>query len=508
MAQDPISVTKAFQQHSRTKKDADLSAYNFGKLPPQALDLEEAVLGALMLDKNAVAAVGDILRKDAFYDARHQRIYECITELFGQSRPIDILTVTDELRNKGFLEEVGGAYYISSLANKVASAANIEFHARIVAQKYVQRELISISTEVIKDAYEDTTDVFELLDKAEREFFKITDETLGKGIENMNTLISKAVKQIETARDHEDELIGVPSGFTDLDRVTNGWQKSDLIVIAGRPAMGKTSFALNAARNAAVDFGKPVAIFSLEMSNIQLVNRLISSEAELPSEKLRSGGLEEHEWQQLTHKINKISDAPIFIDDTPAINIFDLKAKCRRLKMQEDIQLILIDYLQLMSGVKDGKNSNREQEISNISRALKGIAKELNVPVIALSQLNRSVETRGGDKRPMLSDLRESGAIEQDADMVIFLYRPEYYGLTEDADGNDTRGLAEVLIAKNRNGAVTTVRTKFIGKYAKFDNLEQNEFSLGPDTSSPPTDESGFKYLGSRANDLDDDTPF
>ena len=408
-------------------------ASGLGKLPPQALDLEEAVLGALMLEKDALSAVIDILKPDVFYKDSHQKIFEAIQALFQRSSPVDILTVTAQLRQQGDLEMIGGAYYITELTNRVASAANIEYHARIISQKFIQRELIRISTEIISNAYEDTTDIFDLLDHAEKNLFDIAQNNLRRDSRKMDDIIRESLDNLEKIKDKVDGLTGVPSGFTALDRITSGWQPSDLVIIAARPAMGKTAFVLSCARNAAVQFNKPVVFFSLEMSSVQLVNRLISGETEIEQEKIKRGHLAEWEWQKLHSKIGTLTEAPLFIDDTPALNIFEFRAKCRRLKAQYDIQMIIIDYLQLMHGKSDGKGGNREQEIGSISRALKSVAKELNVPVIALSQLSRAVETRpGAAKKPMLSDLRESGSIEQDADMVLFLYRPEYYGLTED----------------------------------------------------------------------------
>ncbi|HLG02112.1 MAG TPA: replicative DNA helicase, partial [Bacteroidia bacterium] len=448
--------------------------YEIGKLPPQAVELEEAVIGALMLEKDALTAVIDILQPKSFYKEAHGRIFGAIQTLFQRSEPIDILTVTNELKRSGELEIVGGAYYISQLTSRVASAANVEFHARIIAQKYIQRELINISSETIRDAYEDTADVFDLLDKAERNLFSVVEGNIRKNYDKMHTLISLAMKQIEIAREQKSGVSGVPSGFTELDRLTSGWQNSDLIIVAARPSMGKTAFVLSLARNASVDFNKPVAVFSLEMASVQLVQRLISSESELPSEKLKKGQLENHEFQQLHVKIGKLSEAPMFIDDTPALTIFELRAKCRRLKAQHDIQLVIIDYLQLMTTGGDNRYGNREQEISTISRSLKSIAKELNVPVIALSQLNRGLETRSGDKRPLLADLRESGAIEQDADMVLFIHRPEKFGFHEDAEGNSTAGLAEIIIAKHRNGATGMAKLRFIDRLAKFVDFNNN----------------------------------
>ncbi len=505
------------QQRNNRTRPTRLTANNLptnqlGKLPPQALDLEEAVLGALMLEKDALTAVIDILKTDVFYHEAHQKIFEAIRKLFEKSQPVDILTVTAEMRLQGTLEFAGGPFYISELTNKVASAANIEFHARILTQKYIQRELIRISTEITTSAYEDTSDVFDILDKAEQNLFSIAENNLRRSSESMSDLLRKSIEQIEKLKDKEDGLTGVPSGFGRLDHITSGWQKSDLVIIAARPGMGKTAFILSAARNAAVDFKKPVAIFSLEMSSVQLVNRLISGEAELESGKLRKGNLAEYEWKQLHAKIGKLAEAPIFIDDTPALNIFEMRAKCRRLKAQHDIQLIIVDYLQLMTANSDGKNGNREQEIGSISRALKSLAKELDVPVIALSQLSRAVETRGGDKKPQLSDLRESGSIEQDADMVMFLYRPEYYQITEDADGNSTLGIGEVIIAKHRNGSLDTIPLRFIDKFVKFTNLDElNNFSTGKDDSpfkniDPSTQfgQPGIMIRPSKMNDLDD----
>lgn len=504
MADQNIKESKFKRRQSST---SDLSTYVFGKIPPQARDLEQAILGAIMLDKDALSTVIDLLKSDSFYLEAHQKIFNAIQRLFEKSQPIDILTVTEELKLMGELENIGGPYYVTELTNKVGSAAHVEHHARIIAQKYIQRELISISSKVIEDSYDDTVDVFELLDRAEQSLFSITDQNLSRGYASMSNLITKAIKEIEAAKDHDESLTGIPTGFVELDRTTGGWQKSDLVIIAARPGMGKTSFVLSLARNAAVDFKRPVAVFSLEMSNLQLVNRLISSETELPLEKLRRGTLAAYEWQQLRTKIDKLVEAPIFIDDTPAINIFELRAKCRRLKMQHNIELIIIDYLQLMSGSSaDGKHGNREQEISNISRNLKSIAKELNVPVIALSQLSRAVETRGGTKRPQLSDLRESGAIEQDADLVTFIYRPEYYDLNEDAEGNSLRGIAEIIVAKHRNGPLKNIPLRFVDKFAKFENLEGNEFgSLNIPDSSDGQDRTITRI--SRINDTPPDDP-
>jgi replicative DNA helicase len=462
------------QRITRRRSNQSPSAdafFEHGKIPPQAVDLEEAVLGAMMLESDKLAEVIEILKPDVFYKEQHKKIYESIHRLYGNNQPVDILTVTEDLRQNNELDMVGGAYYITGLTNRVASAANIEFHTRIILQKYIQRELIRISSDIIKDAYEDSTDVFDLLDKAETGLFSISESSIGKTYMDMQAIIKEAIREITAARGHEGSLRGVGSGFTELDRITSGWQKSDLIIIASRPGMGKTAFALTMARNAAVDFKKAVAVFSLEMSAVSLVTRLISSETEIPQEKLRKGTMEEYEWKQLNVKIGNLLDAPIYIDDTAALSIFDLRAKSRRLKARHNIQLIVVDYLQLMQGSHESKG-NREQEISSISRALKSLAKELDIPVIALSQLSRAPEKRSAAAKPILSDLRESGSIEQDADMVLFIYRPEYYKIDMDEHGDSTSGQAEVSIAKNRNGPLKDIRMKFISKYAKFADLE------------------------------------
>lgn len=481
-----------------------------GKLPPQAVEIEEAVLGALMIEKDALTNVIDILKPESFYKDSHKEIYRAILDLFSMSEPVDILTVTQRLRNTGKLEMAGGPFYITELTSRVNSAANIEAHSRIITQQSIKRELISIASEIQRDAYEDTTDVFQLLDKTEQNLFTISESNIRKNFADMRTLMQQAIKELEAKKDHKDGLTGVPTGFSALDRVTSGWQRSDLVILAARPGMGKTAFVVSAMRNAAVEFGHAVAIFSLEMSSVQLVNRLISAEAELESEKIKKGNLAQYEWEQLHYKIRNLEAAPIFIDDTPALSILELRAKCRRLKAQHDIQLIIIDYLQLMSGDSSGRGGggNREQEIASISRALKNLAKELDVPVIALSQLSRAVETRGGEKKPQLSDLRESGSIEQDADMVIFLYRPEYYGITQDENGNPTTNMGEVIIAKHRNGSLDTVQLKFIGKFTKFADLDTGNMSpfgsaAFPDMNTMPSEfetPPGTITLGSRAN--------
>ncbi|MEA3316872.1 MAG: replicative DNA helicase [Bacteroidota bacterium] len=465
-----------------TKKKA-IQSNEYGKLPPQAIDLEEAVLGAILLEKNAIIAVMDLISHESFYKESHQEIYKAAIHLSQELQPIDILTVTEELRKREQLDNIGGPFYITQLTSKVASSAHIEYHARIIAQKHIQRELIRVSTEIQEKAFDDTIDVDDLMDFSEAELFKIAEGNIKKETSKINAVMKEAIRQIEEASQREDGLSGVPSGYTKLDRITSGWQKTDLVIVAARPSMGKTAFVLSMTRNMAVQHKQSVAMFSLEMSSIQLVNRLIVSETELASEKIRNGNLEQHEWTQLDSKIKNLVEAPIFIDDTPGISVFELRAKCRRLKSQYDIDIIIIDYLQLMTGPPETKG-NREQEISTISRSLKGIAKELNVPIIALSQLNRSVELRSGSKRPQLSDLRESGAIEQDADMVLFINRPEKYGILEDEDGNSTQGIAEIIIAKHRNGALDDINLRFTDYLAKFEDLEDSSIEAFPTFSS------------------------
>lgn len=477
------------------------------KLPPQAIELEEAVLGALMIEKHAITLIGEILGPDSFYKETHGYIYKAIRELAINAQPIDILTVTAELRKRGQLELVGGAYFITQLTNRVASAANIEYHARIISEKFLQRELIRISGEIQTEAFEDNTDAFDLLDSAEKKLFELSQGNIKKSMQSMNKVIKDTLRDIEELQHKTNKFTGIPSGFTKLDRITSGFQKSDLIIVAARPGMGKTAFALSVARNASFESLNPgespraVAIFSLEMGNKQMVSRMISSEAEIHGHKLRTGDLKDYEWAQLNSKISRLSEAPIFIDDTPALSVFELRAKCRRLKQQNNISMVLIDYLQLMRGDDaNAKNGNREQEVSYISRSLKALAKELDVPVIALSQLSRMTERRSSSSnRPMLSDLRESGSIEQDADMVIFIYRPEYYQMAEWEDGNPTAGQAEIMIAKNRHGANENIRLRFIGDFTKFTDLMEDTY--GQNNNDLMIDSPGFITVSSKLNE-------
>ena len=487
-----------------------------GKIPPQALDLEEAVLGAMLIDKKGVDEVIDILKPEAFYKTAHQHIFEAIYYLFESSEPIDLLTVSAALRKNGKLDAAGGDFYLVKLTQRVASSAHIEFHARIILQKFIQRNLIQISSEIIETSYKEETDVFDLLDEAESKLYDITQGNIKRSSESAQNLVIQAKKKIEEISKREG-LSGISTGFERLDALTSGWQPSDLVIIAARPGMGKTALTLSMARNIAVQKQTPVAFFSLEMSSVQLITRLISAETGLSSEKLRTGRLADHEWKQLNVKVTDLEKAPLFIDDTPSLSIFDLRAKARRLASQHQIKLIFVDYLQLMTAGTNNKSGNREQEISTISRNLKSLAKELDIPVIALSQLSRAVETRGGTKRPMLSDLRESGAIEQDADIVSFIYRPEYYDIDEwdDEERTPSEGQAELIVAKHRNGGLGNIRLKFIDHLGKFEDIEaydssyefQSKINTAP---SPPSQTINPDHLPNpdEAFDSEDDVPF
>lgn len=467
-----MSPIEKYSKYKREPKGPEIS--NLGKLQPQDTDIEEAVLGALMLEKDAYTVVCDILKPDSFYDPRNQKIYQAIVTLGSSQSPIDLLTVTEQLRADGALEEVGGPLRISELTSRVASAAHVEYHARIIAQKFLARELIRYTTVIQEKSFDESIDVDDLLQEAEGKLFEISQRNVKKDITHIGPVISDAIKQIEIAGKRESGISGLQTGFHDLDKLTSGWQPSDLIIIAARPAMGKTAFVLSMAKNMSLDYSIPTAVFSLEMSNLQLVNRLICNVCEIEGEKIKSGRLTNIEWNQINTRINQLYNASLFIDDTPSLSIFELRTKARRLVREHGVKIIIIDYLQLMnaSGMKFG---SREQEVSMISRSLKQLAKELNIPIIALSQLNRSVENRTDGKRPQLSDLRESGAIEQDADIVCFIHRPEYYNRSGvDSEGNDIRGLAEFIIAKHRSGSVDDVKMRFKAAYARFQNWEDN----------------------------------
>ena len=470
-----------------------------GKLQPQAVEWEEAVLGAVMLEKDAYTIVSDLLTPESFYEPRYQKIYEAINQLGFNQRPIDMLTVTEQLRQNGTLEEVGGAVFITELTARVQSAAHIEYHARIIAQKSLARRLITFTSHVQTKAFDAANDIDDLLQEAEGALFEISQTQLKRDVTQIDPVIGEAIRQIQLAANNKSGLSGLATGFNDLDKVTSGWQRSDLIIIAARPAMGKTAFVLSMAKNMAVDLNTPVAIFSLEMSNVQLVNRLISTVCEIEGEKIKSGRLSDMEWDQLNTRIKKLYQAPLYIDDTPSLSISELRTKARRLVRERDVKMILIDYLQLMnaSGMKFG---SREQEVSTISRNLKALAKELNIPIIALSQLNRSTETRE-DTRPVLSDLRESGAIAHDAAIVCFIHRPEsYFRSGVDGNGKDVRGIAEFIIAKHRSGAVEDIDMRFIKNFARFDNLSSAfkvtettvQSRMGTEDDTDTSDNVGF----------------
>ena len=460
------------------KKNKQEVTDNFGHLQPQAVELEQAVLGALMIEKDAYYQVSEILRPESFYDNRHKIIYEAIRRLNLEEKPVDILTVTEQLRSTNQLEEVGGPFYITQLSGMVASSAHIEYHARIIAQKATARALISYTSGIQTKAFDATTDIDELMQEAEGKLFELSQTNMKKDYTQINPVIQEAYEMLQKAAARTDGLSGLESGFHALDKMTSGWQNSDLVIIAARPAMGKTAFALSMAKNIAVDQKIPVAVFSLEMANVQLVNRLIVNVCEIKGETLKSGQLKPFEWNQLDFRIKQLTGAPLYLDDTPSLSVFELRTKARRLVREHGVKIIMIDYLQLMNASGMGFGS-RQEEVSTISRSLKGLAKELNIPILALSQLNRGVENReGGDKRPQLSDLRESGAIEQDADMVLFIHRPEYYKIYQDPEtGRDLRGKAEIIVAKHRNGAVGNVLLSFRGEYARFQNPEEDDVS-------------------------------
>lgn len=485
----------------RTPPKTNSEEQNFAHLQPQAPQIEQAVLGALLIEKDAYSLISEILKPESFYDHRHELIYSAIISLAMNDRPVDILTVTEQLAKDGKLDDAGGAYYISELSGMVTSSAHIEYHARIVAQKSLARQLITYTSKIQTMAFDATADVDKLMQEAEGELFKLSQNNLRRDYTQIDPVIKEAYEKIQKAAAQDDGLTGITSGFPSLDNITNGWQKSDLIIIAARPAMGKTAFALTMAKNMSVDHKIPVALFSLEMSNVQLVNRIIINVCEIPGEKIKSGNLAPYEWGQLDNRIREIYGAPLYIDDTPSLSVFELRTKARRLVREHGVQIIMIDYLQLMNASGMSYHS-RQEEVSNISRSLKGLAKELDIPIIALSQLNRGVESREGEqgKRPQLSDLRESGAIEQDADIVTFIHRPEYYHIYADAQGRDLHGMAEIIIAKHRNGAVSDVLMRFKSKFARFeDTTEKDEIPI------PGAEDSGI--IASRMNTQDTPPP-
>ena len=481
-----------------------------GKRWPSDIETEAAVLGALLIAKDAYSSVCDSLRPEVFYDPRHQHIYAAIQTLGAAQKPIDFITVIHQLEQSETLEKAGDKAYIIGLTTNIGSAAHIEYHSKIIMQKYLARELISFGTKVEKDAYDESNDIEEVMQQTEGALFDLSQRNLKKDVTQIDPVIMQAVEQMQASSQRTSGLSGLESGYRELDRLTSGWQNSDLIIIAARPAMGKTAFVLSMAKNMAVNFNIPVAIFSLEMSNLQLVNRLISNVCEIDGSKIKSGQLTPLEWQQTMARLNSLYGAPLYVDDTPSLSVFELRTKARRLVREKQVKFIIIDYLQLMnaSGMKFG---SREQEVSMISRSLKQLAKELNIPIVALSQLNRSVESRTENKRPQLSDLRESGAIEQDADMVCFIHRPEYYLRGgEDAQGNDIRGLAEFIVAKHRSGSVDDVKLRFRASFARFENWDEIGTSQGETRSRLNSGSDPFASKPKAADDSANqpDSPF
>ena len=499
--------------NSRRKPQSSQVEDSLGRLQPQELEFEKSVLGALLLEKDAYSLISDILTPESFYDPRNQKVYSAISKLHVAQHPVDILTVVEQLRTDGTFDEVGGVAYLSSLTQNIVSSSHIEYHARVIAQKSTARELISYSANVQDKAFDPTQDIDELMQEAEGSLFKLSQKKLKKDYQQIDSVITEAYEMLHKAAERTDGMSGIASGFHALDRMTSGWQNSDLVILAARPAMGKTAFALSMAKNIAVDQNIPVALFSLEMSNVQLINRVIVNTCEIKGEKIKSGQLEDYEWAQLDNKIKDLIGKPMFVDDTPSLSVFELRTKARRLVKEHGVKLIMIDYLQLMnaSGMSFG---SRQEEVSTISRSLKGLAKELNIPILALSQLNRGVENRPGgentldSKRPQLSDLRESGAIEQDADMVIFIHRPEYYHLYKDENGNDLRGKAVIIIAKHRNGAVGDVLLTFKGQYARFENPDEETATPLPGEDFNDISSSNLSPTGEDYNSINRDNPF
>ena len=469
MAENNSNTTK--RRKSSVKVDN-----TYGHLQPQATDIERAVIGALMIDKDAFSLVSEIIRPETFYEPRNQKIYQAIQNLNMTERPVDIMTVTEELKSQGTIDDIGGPGYLLDISDRVASSANVEYHAHILAQKFLARQLIQFASRVEEKAFDDTVDVDALMQEAEGSLFEISQKNMKQDYTQIDPVIQQALDILQKASANTGGLTGIPTGYTDLDEMTSGWQKSDLVIIAGRPAMGKTSFALSLAKNIAVDYHIPIAFFSLEMNNVQLVNRLISNTCEIAGSKILNGQLTPDEWDRLDKNLTKLTGSPVYVDDTPGLSVFELRTKARRLVREKGVKIIMIDYLQLMNanGMKFG---SRQEEVSTISRSLKGLAKELDIPIIALSQLNRTVENREGleGKRPQLSDLRESGAIEQDADMVLFIHRPEYYHIFADEHGRNLKGMAQIIIAKHRNGSVGDVTLRFKGKYVRFENPEDDQ---------------------------------
>ena len=475
----------------------------YAHVQPQAPEIEKAVLGALMIDRDAYMEVCNLLRVDSFYEPRNQMIYEAIVKLSAEESPVDVLTVADKLGKMGKLEEVGGPGYIADLSSRVATSANIVYHANIVAEKYLARQMIHYVGTIGNKAFDETYDIRDVVQEAESILFELSQKNMKKDYSVLSPIVDKAMDLVKIAHSNKGGITGISTGYFQLDDMTCGWQNSDLVIIAGRPAMGKTAFALSLAKNIAVDQKIPMAFFSLEMSDVQLANRLMANACKVDSKKLLSGQLDRSDWLRLDKNIEKLKEAPLYIDETEGVSVMELRTKARRLVKEHGVKLIMIDYLQLMTA--SGMNYNsRQEEVSLISRSLKGMAKELNIPVLALSQLNRGVESRNGPegKRPQLSDLRESGAIEQDADMVIFLHRPAYYGIYMSSDGLiDYTDKAEVIISKHRKGATGIVMMKFVGEFTRFENCEDPAM-----VNRPPTE--GGEILGSKINGANNDVLF
>ena len=470
-----------------------------GKLPPQAQELEDSVLGALMIEKDAYGTVADLLRPEVFYKDQNRLVYEAIRELAGKDQPIDMLSVGEKMRSLGTLEKAGGAVYLADLTRRVASTAHLRYHAEIIAKKATARDVIALAAQIEEMGFDETQDVDELMQTAEAGIFEISQRSQKRDVTQIDPVIEEAFKRMEKAAKNTGSISGIPSGFHALDKITSGWQSPDLVIIAARPAMGKTAFVLSMAKNMAIDREIPTAVFSLEMSNVQLVNRLIMNVCELEGDKIKTGKMSKEDAKRLNTKINIMKGKPLYLDDTPSLSIFQLRSKARKLVREHDVKIIIIDYLQLMNAQGTSFGS-REQEVSIISRGLKGLAKELDIPIIALSQLNRGVEARQGveGKTPQLSDLRESGAIEQDADLVCFIHRPEYYHLyNDDKTGKDLRGLGQIIVAKHRNGATDSIWLRFRGKYAKFQNEDD---AIDPEELGapiPPTPDNSVSIQSS-----------
>lgn len=506
MAASTTRTTKS--RNNASDPNAPYTSSSLAKIPPQDIEMEKVVLGALLIDSDAFTIVSEVLHPETFYEPRHRKIYTAIQTLNINEQPVDMMTVCDQLKKDGTYTQVGGSQYIIALTQLVASSANIEYHSHVLAQKYVARQLISYASDIETKAFDEGQDIDELMQSAEGSLFQLSQKNMKQDYTQIDKVVLQARDLIQKAAANTGGITGVSTGYYDLDKITSGWQLSDLIIIAGRPAMGKTSFALSLAKNIAIDNKEPVAFFSLEMNNVQLVNRLISNVCSVQGSKILNGQLSQDDWSRFDNNIGRMMGAPLYVDDTPGLSVFELRTKARRLVREKGVRLIMIDYLQLMNA-NGMKFNSRQEEVSTISRSLKGLAKELDIPIIALSQLSRAVEQRPGEdgKRPQLSDLRESGAIEQDADMVIFVHRPEYYHIYEDAQGNDLRGMALICIAKHRKGATADVTLKFMGQFTRFANPDDVDVTAG-DASSNNDGSYRSSSLNQNPSFSPDDDPF